>query len=174
MGALHPVAHTKRPTQHWFQADRVNFRSQCPFRTAAAPDQLDHATVYFGTGLSICGVLATSSLSPTQALLASVAERRDRAPTFNGKRAMNAIIYPLYLHRDFERRWATRMAGVESVRSRPRGTVTCECGNVVGATHGFSRSPAGAHQSRCAACGRQQEMAADLSSPSGRRLECER
>ena len=86
---------------------------------------------------------------------------------------MNAIIYPLYLHRDFERRWATRMAGVESGRSQPRGADTCECGNVVGAAHGFSRSPAGIHKLRCA-CGRQQETAVDLSNPSGRKLECQR
>jgi hypothetical protein len=44
---------------------------------------------------------------------------------------MNAIIYPIDFHRDFERRWATRMAGAKPRRSRREGTDTCECGNVV-------------------------------------------
>src|SRR5882724_10240913 len=36
-----------------------------PFGIAAAPDQLDQANLYFGTGLSICELLATSKSSPT-------------------------------------------------------------------------------------------------------------
>jgi hypothetical protein len=45
---------------------------------------------------------------------------------------MNAIIYPVYFHRNFERRWATRMTGLEPRRSRPEGADTCACRNVVG------------------------------------------
>jgi hypothetical protein len=39
---------------------------------------------------------------------------------------MNAIIYPVRFHRNFERRWATRMAA-ELRRSRSEGTETFEC-----------------------------------------------
>jgi hypothetical protein len=88
---------------------------------------------------------------------------------------MSAIICPVHFHRDFERRWATRMAGGNPRRSRREGTDTCECGNVVTAPSGSSHSPAGViNKWWCAACGRQWETAADLSKPSRRTLECQK
>lgn len=44
---------------------------------------------------------------------------------------MNAIIYPAYLHQDFERRWATRMAGVKPRQARGGDSDTCTCGDAV-------------------------------------------
>jgi hypothetical protein len=88
---------------------------------------------------------------------------------------MNAIMYPVHFHLNFESRWATRMAGVEPRRSRSEGTDTCECGNVVTAPCASSYSPAGViNKWHCAACGSQWETAADLSKPSGRTLESQR
>jgi len=56
---------------------------------------------------------------------------------------MNAVIYPVYFHRNFERRWATRMAEAEPRRLRREGTDTCECGNVVGVPRSFGHLPIG-------------------------------
>jgi hypothetical protein len=45
---------------------------------------------------------------------------------------MNAIIYPIHLQRNFERRWANRDARELPIRrSRPEGTDTCACGYTV-------------------------------------------
>jgi hypothetical protein len=44
---------------------------------------------------------------------------------------MNSPIYPIQLHRDFERRWAARMARDSSAQSPSEGTHTCVCGNSV-------------------------------------------
>jgi hypothetical protein len=88
---------------------------------------------------------------------------------------MNAIIYPAYLHQDFERRWATRMAGVKPRRARNEDTDTCACGNVVAASRGLGYLRTGViGRWRCAACGRRSEMDAELKVASGRRLECRR
>jgi hypothetical protein len=56
---------------------------------------------------------------------------------------MNAVIYPVHFHRNFERRLLRRMAGLEPRRSRSEGTDTCERGNVVGALGDSSNSPTG-------------------------------
>ena len=62
---------------------------------------------------------------------------------------MNAVIYPVYFHRNFERRWATRMAEAEPRRLRREGTDTCECGNVVGVPRSFGHLPIGiTHENR--------------------------
>lgn len=65
---------------------------------------------------------------------ASVAERRGRAPACKLQQeegAMSAIIYPVHFQRNFERRWATRMAGMKPRLSRSEGTEALECENVV-------------------------------------------
>jgi hypothetical protein len=46
---------------------------------------------------------------------------------------MSAIIYPVHFQRNFERRWATRMAGMKPHLSRSEGAEACECENVVAA-----------------------------------------
>ena len=88
---------------------------------------------------------------------------------------MNAIIYPVHFHRDFERRWATRMAGAKPRRSRREGRDTCECGNIVTAPSGSSYSPSGViNEWWCTACGRQWETVADLNKPPRRTVECQK
>ena len=62
---------------------------------------------------------------------------------------MNAVIYPVYFHRNFERRWATRMAGAEPRRFPRNGADTYACGNVVGAPRSLGHSPIGiTHRNR--------------------------
>jgi hypothetical protein len=56
---------------------------------------------------------------------------------------MNAVIYPVYFHRNFERRWATRMAGTEPRRFPRKDADTYACGNIVGAPRSFGHSPIG-------------------------------
>jgi len=51
---------------------------------------------------------------------------------------MSAIIYPIHSQRNFERRWATRMAGAKARLSRSEGGDACECGNVVTAPYDSS------------------------------------
>jgi hypothetical protein len=50
---------------------------------------------------------------------------------------MNAIIYPIHFQRNFERRWATRIAGVKPRLSRSEGGNDYERGNVVTAPCDF-------------------------------------
>jgi len=69
---------------------------------------------------------------------------------------MNVLIYPLHLHRQFERRWAARMAGDQHRRSPPQGTDTCSaCGHVVTAPSKSTYLPTGkiVNRWRCSACG---------------------
>ena len=47
--------------------------------------------------------------------------------------AMNAIIYPVHFHRNFERLWEKRVAGLVPRHSPSEGTDTCGQGNVIGA-----------------------------------------
>ena len=55
---------------------------------------------------------------------------------------MKGVIYPLSFHQRFERRWATRLARDEPLRSPDRGTNICTCGEVVVAPVHSSYPPA--------------------------------
>lgn len=76
---------------------------------------------------------------------------------------MNALIYPLHLHRQFERRWAARATGDR--RSPPQGTDTCTTsGHVVTAPSGSTHLPTGKIvQWRCSASGNSRETFVDSS-----------
>ena len=67
---------------------------------------------------------------------------------------MNAPIYPIHLRREFERRWASRMACGEARRSPAKGTATCICGDTVTAPSSSTYSPDEvANHWECSACG---------------------
>jgi transcription elongation factor Elf1 len=69
---------------------------------------------------------------------------------------MNSLIYPLHFHRQFERRWAARMADDQDRRSPSQGTDTCiACGHVVIAPSTSTHLPTGKVVNRwnCSACG---------------------
>jgi hypothetical protein len=69
---------------------------------------------------------------------------------------MNALIYPIHLQRDFERRWAARMVRDPTRQSPPEGTDTCACGNTVTAPSSSTYSPDEiANYWECSACGRR-------------------
>jgi hypothetical protein len=54
---------------------------------------------------------------------------------------MNALIYPIHLRRDFERRRAARMADDPTRQSPPSGTDTCVCGATVTAPSSSTYAP---------------------------------
>ena len=56
---------------------------------------------------------------------------------------MNAIIYPVHFHRNFERLWEKRVAGLVPRHSPSEGTDTCGQGNVIGACGDLGNSPTG-------------------------------
>jgi len=69
---------------------------------------------------------------------------------------MNVLIYPLHFHRQFERRWAARVADDWNRRSPVQGTDTCTtCGHVVTAPSASTRLPTGKVVNRwhCSVCG---------------------
>jgi ribosomal protein L37AE/L43A len=69
---------------------------------------------------------------------------------------MNALIYPLHYHRQFERRWAARAASDQVRRSPVQGTDTCTtCGYVVTAPSTSTHLPTGkvVNHWHCSACG---------------------
>lgn len=68
---------------------------------------------------------------------------------------MNALIYPIQLGRDFERRWAARAARDETRKSRSEGTDTCLCGETAIAPSNSTYSPDEvANHWKCLTCGR--------------------
>jgi hypothetical protein len=69
---------------------------------------------------------------------------------------MTALIYPLYFHRQFERRWAARAVDDQERRSPSQGQDICTvCGHVVTAPSTSTHLPTGRVVNRwfCSACG---------------------
>jgi hypothetical protein len=74
---------------------------------------------------------------------------------------MNALLYPIHLQRDFERRWAARGVRDETRQSPPEGTDTCRCGRTAIAPYSSTYSPNGvANYWKCSACGRRWKSTA--------------
>lgn len=73
---------------------------------------------------------------------------------------MNALIYPVHVRRQFERRWAARATDHENRRSPAQGTDTCTtCGHVVTAPSRSTHLPTGKiiNHWRCSSCGTDWE-----------------
>jgi hypothetical protein len=69
---------------------------------------------------------------------------------------MSAPIYPIHLRRDFERRWAAKMALHDARRSPPEGAATCVCGDTVTAPSSSTYSPDEvSNYWECSECGRR-------------------
>lgn len=68
---------------------------------------------------------------------------------------MNAIIYPLHFHRQFEQRWAASVTE-RFRRSPPEGTDRCVCGHTVVAPSSSTYTPdAVVNHWHCAKCGEE-------------------
>jgi len=73
---------------------------------------------------------------------------------------MNALIYPVHVRRQFERRWSARATDHENRRSPAQGTDTCAtCGHVVTAPLRSTHLPTGkiVNHWRCSSCGTDWE-----------------
>jgi hypothetical protein len=74
---------------------------------------------------------------------------------------MNAIIYPIHLRRNFQRRLAARFVSDDLHRSPPEGTDTCACGHTVVAPCRSTYAPNEVvNHWECSACGRRWETTA--------------